>query len=168
MKASERASIYNKYDGKCAYCGCELQKGWHVDHIEPIRRTRKFEYGYWKERATGKRMTPKGFNAIPETTNFNDAYVWIPDKWVVTGCENPENDCMDNYTPACASCNINKHGDSVEGFRNSIIGYMKHLNEISTQYKLAKRFNLIQETGNEVVFYFEKHLNPQINKHSSQ
>lgn len=30
--------IFKKFDGKCAYCGCELLKSWHVDHIEPIVR----------------------------------------------------------------------------------------------------------------------------------
>lgn len=34
----DRTLIFNKYGGKCAYCGCELKKGWHVDHIEPIVR----------------------------------------------------------------------------------------------------------------------------------
>ena len=38
MTKKERELIFNKYNGKCAYCGCELQKGWHVDHIEPIVR----------------------------------------------------------------------------------------------------------------------------------
>ena len=37
MKISrkDREIIFGKYGGKCAYCGCELQKGWHIDHIEP-------------------------------------------------------------------------------------------------------------------------------------
>ena len=35
MTKNERQIVFNKYGGKCAYCGCELQKGWHVDHIEP-------------------------------------------------------------------------------------------------------------------------------------
>ena len=26
--------MFDKYGGKCAYCGCDLQKGWHVDHVE--------------------------------------------------------------------------------------------------------------------------------------
>ena len=30
-----RQQVYNKYDGKCAYCGTELSKGWNVDHIKP-------------------------------------------------------------------------------------------------------------------------------------
>ena len=34
MKKIERELIFNKYNGKCAYCGCELKKGWHIDHIE--------------------------------------------------------------------------------------------------------------------------------------
>ncbi len=38
MKKQERQQIYDKYGGKCAYCGCELPKRWHADHIEPIRR----------------------------------------------------------------------------------------------------------------------------------
>lgn len=35
MTKNERQIVFDKYGGKCAYCGCELQKGWHVDHIEP-------------------------------------------------------------------------------------------------------------------------------------
>ena len=38
MTKKERELIFNKYNGKCAYCGCELKKGWHIDHIEPIVR----------------------------------------------------------------------------------------------------------------------------------
>ena len=34
-KAKIRAIIYHKYDGKCAYCGIDLGKGWNVDHIKP-------------------------------------------------------------------------------------------------------------------------------------
>lgn len=36
MKPSERQRVFDKFNGKCAYCGTELQKGWCVDHIEPI------------------------------------------------------------------------------------------------------------------------------------
>ena len=34
-KRQIRQEVFKKYNGKCAYCGCELQKGWHVDHIKP-------------------------------------------------------------------------------------------------------------------------------------
>ena len=34
----KRQAIFDKSGGKCWYCGCELQKGWHQDHLEPIIR----------------------------------------------------------------------------------------------------------------------------------
>lgn len=33
-----REVLFHKYGGKCAYCGCGLETGWHIDEIEPIRR----------------------------------------------------------------------------------------------------------------------------------
>ena len=48
MKKNDRKAIYEKYGGKCAYCGCELQKGWHVDEIEPVRRN--FQWNQDKRR----------------------------------------------------------------------------------------------------------------------
>ncbi|MFN0254490.1 HNH endonuclease [Pedobacter ureilyticus] len=42
MKKSDRQKVFDKYDGKCAYCGCELVKGWHVDELEPL--VRNFTY----------------------------------------------------------------------------------------------------------------------------
>lgn len=38
MKKKVRQEVFNKYEGRCAYCGDKLGKGWHVDHIEPIVR----------------------------------------------------------------------------------------------------------------------------------
>lgn len=38
MNKQEREIVFQKYGGKCAYCGENLIKGWHVDHIEPIVR----------------------------------------------------------------------------------------------------------------------------------
>jgi 5-methylcytosine-specific restriction endonuclease McrA len=111
----ERQLVFLKYDGRCAYCGCELSKGWHVDHLKPIRRKK-----YKKEE-----------------------------------CRYPQRACIDNYMPACASCNINKHAMKLEDFRNLVAGFMKHLNERNTQYKIAKRFGLVIENIQPVVFYFE-------------
>ena len=109
---SDREILFNKYNGKCAYCGCNLLKGWHQDHKEPIRR---FDGGYMYKHL----------------------------------------DNIDNKEPSCSSCNINKHSMSVEEFRSLIEGFIKSLNERSTQYKIAKRYGLIQETNKPVVFYFE-------------
>ena len=113
-RKQERELIYNKYNGRCAYCGEKLQKGWHVDHLWPIVRN-----------------------------------IEAP------GCMNPQWDTIENKMPSCPSCNINKHSLTIERFRELIQGFVNSLNRRSTQYKLAKKYGLIEETGKEVKFYFE-------------
>jgi hypothetical protein len=44
---------------------------------------------------------------------------------------------------------------SLEEFRSLIQGFMKHLNELNTQYKIAKRYGLVIENIKPIVFYFE-------------
>lgn len=134
MKKSDRQRIFDKYGGRCAYCGCELQKGWHVDEIEPVRRSFKY------------------------VKDENGDSIWNVEKrkWETKPVLiHPERLHIDNQNPSCASCNINKHSESLEQFRKNIAAYMKHLNEVSTQYKIAKRYGLVQETGIKVKFYFE-------------
>lgn len=36
-RAKIRTILFEKYGGKCAYCGVDLEKGWNVDHIIPKR-----------------------------------------------------------------------------------------------------------------------------------
>lgn len=115
MKQSIRQQIFDKYGGKCAYCGCDLVKGWHKDHIEPIVR------------------------------NFSDNKI----------CEHPERDTEENYNPSCASCNRMKSSMSIETFRGNIKMFVQSLNRYSVQYNFAKRYDLVQETDNDVIFYFE-------------
>jgi 5-methylcytosine-specific restriction endonuclease McrA len=121
MTKNEREIVRMKYNNHCSYCGCELQKGWHVDHVEPVRR---------------------GFG-------FDERIVM----------SHPERDCIENMMPSCASCNINKHGDTIEQFRNNIKGYLNSLNQRMVQYKMVKKYGLIEETNKPVIFYFETFLN---------
>jgi hypothetical protein len=127
MKKQNRQLIFDKYKGKCAYCGCELTKGWHIDEIEPVRRNHVYN---------------------------KDKHRWEINK--ANPMMHPERLHIDNQNPSCASCNINKHSMTLEEFRTSITGYMKHLNEKSTQYKIAKRYGLVVEDIKPIVFYFEK------------
>ncbi|TDX83962.1 HNH endonuclease signature motif containing protein [Epilithonimonas xixisoli] len=123
LTKSQREILSQKYDGKCAYCGCELQKGWHADHIEACVRNRSYVDG-------------KG--------------------WIFDGTfEKPENNHIGNFNPSCPKCNINKHQMTIEQFRDSIKQYVQSLNKYSVQYQMAKKYNLINETEIEVVFYFE-------------
>jgi len=110
-----RDRIFNKFGGRCAYCGCELQKGWHVDEVKPVRRN-----------GDGTCLHPENFNE-------------------------------DNQYPSCPSCNINKHSMGLEDFRGAIKRYVVSLNKHSTQYKMAKKFNLIMEINTGVEFYFERY-----------
>lgn len=126
MTQKDRQLIFEKYNGKCAYCGCELEKGWHVDEIEPVRRNK-----VWNSNKA--RFEPDKANPMMYPERLN----------------------IDNQNPSCRSCNINKHSGSIEDFRSLIKGFKKHLNEHSTQYKIAKRYGLVTETEVEVKFYFE-------------
>lgn len=139
-KKEQRLFIYNKFGGRCAYCGEELNGKFHVDEIEPCRRKQKWVRPMWT-------------NGPPESEDSETQLV--PGRWVDDGYEHPDRLNVDNQYPACPSCNINKHSGSVEDFRALITGFKKHLNEVSTQYKIYKRYGMVQEVDKPVVFYFE-------------
>jgi 5-methylcytosine-specific restriction endonuclease McrA len=145
----DRQAVYDKYQGHCAYCGCELQKGWHVDELLPVKRKYKYVDRHWEHRETKERLW-----ILPDNADRRK-WKYVLGKYVQNGCEYPENYNIDNQMPACASCNINKHSMSLEEFRQLIQGFMKHLNGASVQYKIAKRYGLIEEHINPIEFYFE-------------
>lgn len=67
MNKKDRQIIFDKYGGRCAYCGCQLLKGWHVDHIEPLER-------YFKWNRTKGRFEQTGTCRKPENevlVNYN-------------------------------------------------------------------------------------------------
>lgn len=154
MKKKDREIIFNKYGGRCAYCGEELQKGWHVDEIEPVRRNRKWVQAHWRDKITKEKYIPTLLAGLSEQ-QISEKFEWFPGGWKADGAMHPERFNIDNQNPACASCNINKHSGTLEEFRKLIAGFMKHLNEINTQYKIAKRYGLVKEDIKPVVFYFE-------------
>ena len=124
MNKKDRQIVFNKFGGKCAYCGCELQKGWHIDHINPIRR-----------------------NETDENIERMNRYKTTP----LTRVE----DYIENYNPACRQCNIWKSTYSIEQFRKEVSEQVNRLNNYSANYRNAKRFGLIEETGIDIEFYFE-------------
>lgn len=68
---------------------------------------------------------------------------------------NQENDNTANKVPACPRCNRWKSSMSVESFRYVIENLITVLNRDSPQYRMAKDYGLIEETGKGVKFYFE-------------
>lgn len=38
LTPKQRAVLKMKFEGRCAYCGCELSEKWHADHQQPVMR----------------------------------------------------------------------------------------------------------------------------------
>ena len=55
---AKRKLIFDKYSGRCAYCGCKLTERFHVDHIKPIMR------GWSDEDIARHKMKCKGDESI--------------------------------------------------------------------------------------------------------
>ena len=147
LKKSEREIVFNKYSGRCAYCGCELGKGWHVDHIKAVVRRKKRVAGHWSE----------GYHpGMSEQEIIDNGVKWVDEKYVFDRYEKPNNHCLENMMPSCAACNIQKHSQSVEDFRKNIEGFINSLNQYYSIYRFAKKYGLVEETNKPVVFYFEK------------
>lgn len=61
-----------------------------------------------------------------------------------------------NLLPACHSCNFYKSSYNLADFKEQISLITSRLPR-EFIYKVALDYGLIQETGNEVIFYFENH-----------
>jgi len=127
VKKSEREALRMKFGGRCAYCGCELPNRWHADHLEPVRRELRTQQ-------------------IPGSRSY---------RFVSGPPTRPELDTIENMMPACPPCNINKHAMDLETWRRVIASGIEVLNNNHSTYRIAKAFGLLQETGNQVRFYFE-------------
>jgi len=77
-------------------------------------------------------------------------------KFKSTPCERPENHRIENMMPACPPCNISKHSLSLEAWRDWLTGHLRSLNAHHSIYRLMKAYGLVIETGNQIVFYFER------------
>ena len=64
-------------------------------------------------------------------------------------------DEIENYRPACRSCNFYKSTMSVEGVREQLGLIVGRLEKLLT-FRLALAYGLIQITGRPVKFYFEE------------
>jgi hypothetical protein len=122
--------LFAKFDGLCAFCGFELGDRWHIWHIEPSKTI----------------VTHKG-----EIILGNDSY--------------------ENKLPACISCNSTRIHNShckdakinIEQFRQALyreFEFMRFHSMTATYYKRAIKYGLLEETGKEILFHFEKSLTP--------
>lgn len=128
---AQRAELRLKFGGRCAYCGCELpEKGWHADHVEPVRRD--FEMV----------LAPTGSGVTHVTRSTGKVM-------------HPELHAIENLFPACAPCNLFKGAYSVEGMRREIEKQVERARAYSVNFRTAERFGLIEVVEVPVVFWFE-------------
>ncbi|SDX15820.1 hypothetical protein SAMN05518669_103427 [Variovorax sp. YR634] len=127
LTKAQRATLREMFDGQCAYCGCDLSVRWHADHVEPVTRELLSKQ---TERGTWKLISGKPLH--------------------------PERDCIENLMPACAPCNIDKHAMTLEEWRTKLSRTLIVLDRDYPTYRHAVRFGLVQETGAEVTFHFER------------
>jgi 5-methylcytosine-specific restriction endonuclease McrA len=69
--------------------------------------------------------------------------------------DNELND-INNLMPSCRVCNKWKSCHSLEAFRFEIKEQLKRLNEYSSNFRLAKKYGLVEEKPQSILFYFEK------------
>jgi predicted restriction endonuclease len=118
MKKETRQTVYEKYDGHCAYCGIKMKiKEMQVDHL------------------VSKLIFSLKSNFIYTDKELND---------------------INNLMPSCRVCNKWKSCYSVEQFRFEIQEQLKRLNEYSSNFRLAKKYGLVEEKSQSILFYFEK------------
>lgn len=73
-----------------------------------------------------------------------------------SGMDRAVNDRIENLMPSCAPCNLSKATYTLDQWRVVLAKHVESLNSYNTPYRLAKKYGLIVETAQPVVFYFER------------
>lgn len=132
----QRAELYLKFGGRCAYCGCELPERWHADHVAPVQRE------WWKK--------------YPKVTwELVDGCLVKKEEKQKIEMINYHNDVLENLFPSCIACNIDKHCMDLEGWRQVIANKVRVLRDNYKAFGHAERFGLVQEIKKPVIFWFE-------------
>ena len=127
MIKGNRPKILNKYNSRCAYCGCKIRsETMQIDHIISKNNFR------WH--VINKFDMPDFLNHLTEL-DVNH---------------------IDNLNPACRICNRWKGVFSLEEFRTELFVQVDRLRRRSSNYRIAEKYNLVKEIKNEIVFYFEE------------
>lgn len=127
----DRQKIHEKYNGRCAYCGCEITiKEMQVDHVIPQSNF------YWHTRANNY-FVPDFLKHVDEVNH------------------------PDNLMPTCRACNFYKGEFSLSTFRNQLATTLKANIEKPFQFRLGLKYGMVEIKEWDRKFYFEKKLNKQ-------
>ena len=132
MNKVKREVVYNKFKGKCAYCGEGLKyEHMQVDHIVP-KSNYELTYSQKHIKCVSKRI-PRFLRNLTTL----------------------DVDHIDNLFPSCRKCNNFKSTFYLELFRNELQLQLERANKTSRNYRLAKQFGQVKETPKPIKFYFE-------------
>jgi hypothetical protein len=145
LTKKEREKLRAMFDGKCAYCGCELGRGWCADHIEPIYRQWWINQKWWKE----KHLVKYEFDDENQKMIKTELH---PQKAGVTF---PERDTKENLFPCCRPCNIHKGASTLDEWRAVLFRVTEILTNHYPTYRHAVRFGRVIEHKGPIVFWFE-------------
>jgi len=122
-----RQQIHQKYNGHCAYCGCEITlQEMQVDHIVPKDNFKIH-------------IANKSFY-VPEFLHHID------------NINHP-----DNLNPSCRQCNFYKSYFSLESFRKQLAMVLKPNIEKPFQFRLGLKYGMVEIKEWDKQFYFEKY-----------
>ena len=131
-----REKVYQKYEGRCAYCGLRLDIGkMQVDHLIPHEMCESYQ-------ATEPKKT--------EGLSPAEIHAW---KVIY---ESLDENHPDNLMPACRQCNFYKGTKRLDKFRRDIEETLWGRVEKLFNYRLLMRYGMIKEYRQPVVFYFER------------
>lgn len=112
-----RIKLYEKYNHKCAYCGCDIEyNDMQVDHVKSV-------------------YVNTDINKQKTLDEIND---------------------INNLLPCCRQCNFYKSTFDLEAFRKRLTTTMIENLYKNFNYKMALKYNLINEDIKPVKFYFER------------
>ncbi len=142
-----REALRMKFGGRCSYCGCDLRRGWHADHLEPVEREWWKSTQWWKDAHGTKWVVNEAGDLEKHPVPLEPA-----------GVAHPERDKVENLMPACRACNLDKHASSLEAWRRQLEGRVDVCRRNYSAFRHAERFGLVQEIKKPVVFWFERCL----------
>ena len=132
----DRAAVYEKHDGHCAYCGRKIEyKDMQVDHILPQELVGSFMVGTKPLTDDYELIEKKAYDSVRETKDPNHP---------------------DNLLPACRQCNFYKSTFRINAFRGNIEETLWHKLEKDFNYRLLTKYGCIEEHRKPIIFYFEK------------
>ena len=127
IKKNIRELVHKKYNCKCGYCGISIEyKEMQVDHIIPQNEFIAHITNQWRIPEFLKHLTVSDMNHF------------------------------DNLMPSCRVCNKWKSTFTIDQFKKEVFEQVKRLNDYSTNYRMAKKYDLVSETVKPIVFYFER------------